>query len=211
MDTTRQLQLILSRLAEGDSTARDDLFRRAHERLRQLLGRALHRDFARLSAVEQTDDLLQDIHVRWLKSWDQLLADQQGQIIQDAGVFLSRVSRLIREVLLDSVRHHFGRSGNRPQVRPLDSGLNAHGSPRAEPGTETHEPAALARLTEIHEAIEALPERLRRVVDLHWYQGISHAEVAALLGLGESTVRKDWVKARLTLVDRFGENPLTDS
>ncbi len=210
METTQQLQLVLARLAGGDATARDDLFRRSHDRLRQLVSRWLHRDFNRLTAVEQTDDLLQDVHIRWLKSWDRLLADEQGQIVQDPTVFLSRVSRLIREVLLDSVRHHFGRTGTRPRVHPLASAVSESGSPSPEPGTDTYDPAALARLTEFHRAVEALPEQLRQVVDLHWYQGLSHPEVAALLGLGESTVRKYWVKARLDLIERLGKNPLAD-
>lgn len=210
MDTTQQLQLILARLAIGDTSARDELFRRSHDRLRQLVSRSLHRDFARLAVVEQTDDLLQDVHVRWLKSWDRLLADEQGRIAQDPAVFLSRVSRLIREVLLDSVRHHFGRTGNRPHVHPA-SGLSVNGSPRPDPATDTYDPAVLARLTEFHRAVEALPEQIRKIVDLHWYQGMSHTDVATIVGLGESTVRKYWVKARLDLIERFGENPFAES
>jgi RNA polymerase sigma factor (sigma-70 family) len=210
VDTTQQIERALVRLSQGDLTAREELFRRSERRLRALVGRYLGRDFSRLAAVEQTDDLLQDVYVRWLKSWEQLLRDDQGQIIQDPATFLSRVARLIREVLLDSVRHHFGRTGNRPDVRRLGEESSTLGTFWIEPGTQTHDPALLARLTECHQAIEALPPPLKQVVDLHYYQGLTHEETAAVLGLGESTVRKYWVKARLELIDRFGENPFQE-
>ena len=101
MDTTRHVGMALARLAQGEAGARDELFLRTQDRLRRLLGRYLHRDFARLTALEQTDDLLQDVQVRLLKSWDRLLQDEQGRAIQEPAVFFSRVWRLMREVLLD--------------------------------------------------------------------------------------------------------------
>lgn len=208
MDTTHYVQLALLRLADGDQAARDELFQRAHDRVRQLVSRCLHRDFARLAALEQTDDVLQDVYLRLLKGWDRLIQDEQGNAVREPAVFLSRVSRLIREVLLDSVRHHHGRTGYRPQARSLAT--DDEQAPAFDPGSDTHNPEALAMLNDFHHRVETLPDLLRQVVDLHWYQDLSHPEVAALLGLGESTVRKYWVQARLKLIEQLGQNPFAE-
>lgn len=209
MDTTRHLSMALARLAEGEAAARDELFLRTQNRLRRLLGRYLHRDFPRLAELEQTDDLLQDVHVRLLKSWDHFLQDEQGRAIQEPAVFFSRVSRLMREVLLDCARRHFGRAGERRRVQRFDPEQTQVGTPVFGPAPDAQDPEVLAQLTEFHRAVEALPPPLRQVIDLHWYQELPHAEVAVMLGLGESTVRKYWVKARLSLIDQLGENPFS--
>ena len=47
----------------------------------------------------------------------------------------------------------------------------------------------------LYEAIENLPEKYRRIFELHFEQGLKNAEIAAQLGLFESTVKKQ--KARM--------------
>ncbi len=42
----------------------------------------------------------------------------------------------------------------------------------------------------LYEAIENLPEKYRRIFELHFEQGLKNAEIAAQLGLYESTVKK---------------------
>jgi RNA polymerase sigma factor (sigma-70 family) len=41
--------------------------------------------------------------------------------------------------------------------------------------------------------------RLRQIVELIFFGGLTHAEVAEALGIGERTVRRDWERARLLL------------
>jgi RNA polymerase sigma factor (sigma-70 family) len=49
--------------------------------------------------------------------------------------------------------------------------------------------------------LDTVSERLRRVVELRFFGGVPEAEVAALLGVSARTVERDWVKARLFLLE----------
>ena len=105
-------------------------------------------------------------------------------------------------------RHHHGRSGNRPQRVSLDAGSDAtSGVGGLDPGSDTHDPERLALFTDFHTAVGRLPDDLRQVVDLHWYQDFTHQEVGSLLGIAEATSRKYWEAARLCLTDALGTNP----
>src|SRR5262249_39915760 len=93
------------------------------------------------------------------------------------------------------------RAGGR---RPSDTG------PRYEPSSSTLDGEKLRRWTEFHEAVARLPDDLRAVFDLLWYQGTSQAEAAALLGLTVRTVRLRWMKARLQVQQALGGSPFDE-
>ena len=46
--------------------------------------------------------------------------------------------------------------------------------------------------------------------DLLWYQGISQAETAALLGIAVPTVKLRWMKARLQVQQALGGSPFDE-
>ena len=55
-----------------------------------------------------------------------------------------------------------------------------------------------------------LPDDLRAVFDLLWYQGMSQAEAAALLGIAVPTVKLRWMKARLRVQQALGGSPFDE-
>ena len=58
-----------------------------------------------------------------------------------------------------------------------------------------------------HEAVERLPAEERDVFGLLWYQGMTHAQAAEVLGVATKTVQRRWASARLLLQDALdGEN-----
>jgi DNA-directed RNA polymerase specialized sigma24 family protein len=57
----------------------------------------------------------------------------------------------------------------------------------------------LARLGDALEELAALEPALAELVDLHFFCGFSFAEIAALRGVSDKTVQRDWRKARLLL------------
>ena len=59
---------------------------------------------------------------------------------------------------------------------------------------------------ELWDAVARLPEKLRTVVHLHYAEGYSTEEIAALLGVPAATVRTRLRRARLKLKDLLGGN-----
>ena len=95
----------------------------------------------------------------------------------------------MRDVLCDQLRKAYGRDDNHPAVLPLDGGPSDAG-PRHEPSSTTLDGEKVQRWTEFHEAAARLPDGLRAVFDLLWYQGLTQAEAAALLGVAVPTVKR---------------------
>jgi RNA polymerase sigma-70 factor (ECF subfamily) len=55
------------------------------------------------------------------------------------------------------------------------------------------------------DVIEGLPEEEREVFDLVGIQGLSHAEVATVVGVSEKTVQRRLNRARLLLAERLAD------
>ncbi len=56
-------------------------------------------------------------------------------------------------------------------------------------------------------AVEALPEMYRQVLLLYYYQDVTYAEIAALLGLSKATINARLTKARMLLRERLSNCP----
>lgn len=61
-------------------------------------------------------------------------------------------------------------------------------------------------LDRLYAAIAALPARLRQIFDLSFEQGLKNAEVAALLSMSESNVKKQKAKLIATLRDELRDS-----
>jgi len=57
----------------------------------------------------------------------------------------------------------------------------------------------LQRLSEAIERLAAVEPRLAQVVDLKYFAGFSLGDIAAMWGVSERTIRREWEKARLFL------------
>ena len=124
--------------------------------------------------------------------------------------FFGHTSAWMRDVLCDQLRKAYGRDDNHPAVLPLDCGPSETG-PRYEPSSSTLDGEKLRRWAEFHEAVARLPDDLRAVFDLLWYQGVSQAEAAVLLGIAVRTVKLRWMKARLWVQRALGGAPFDDT
>ena len=63
------------------------------------------------------------------------------------------------------------------------------------------EPERLARLSAALDALARVDAPLAQLVDLHFFAGFTHEEIAAMRNVSERTVQRDWRKARLMLFD----------
>jgi RNA polymerase sigma-70 factor (ECF subfamily) len=197
-DTLVRIQGLLERLRAGDDSARDALLGAAGERLRQLAHRMLL-GYARVRRWEETDDVLQSALMRLHRT----LKDVSPPSAAD---FLRLAALNIRRELLDLAKHYYG-----PQGHGAHHDTQAHDEkgPPEPAGSASLDPARLAVWRELHTQAEQLPEEEKAVFDLLWYQGLSQAEAAEVLGVHERTVKRRWQSARVLLYDALqGEAPL---
>jgi RNA polymerase sigma factor (sigma-70 family) len=195
-ESTTILRGQLERAITGDVAARQRLLELTRDRLMSHARRFLHGRYARLEPFAQTDDVVQQLYLKILRNQDRFWVNAQGEPVRTLAEFFGHTSAWIRDVLCDLLRKAYGRGDHRPAVLPLDGGPSDTG-PRHEPSSSTADGEKVRRWTEFHEAAARLPDDLRAVFDLLWYQELTQAEAAALLGVAVPTVKLRWTKARL--------------
>jgi RNA polymerase sigma-70 factor (ECF subfamily) len=195
-DTTLRLQGCLDRLRAGDEAARRDLFDVAGDRLRRLAHKMFRAD-DRLRRWEETGDVFQNAALRL---WQALPEVAPGSLRD----FFRLAALHIRRELIDLARHHYGPAGAAAHHDSPPPSAGDHGTADFEPADTSREPDRLARWAEFHQQIGNLPEEGREVFDLLWYQGLTHAEAAALLGVSTKTVQRRWHAACVRLHDALG-------
>jgi RNA polymerase sigma-70 factor (ECF subfamily) len=209
-DSTAVLHGQLARAVTGDAEARQRLLELTRDRLMRHARRFLHGHYARLERFEQTDDVVQQLYVKILQNQDRFWLNADGEPVQTLAEFFGHTSAWMRDVLCDLLREAYGRKDNRPALLPLDGGASDTGA-RHELASSTLEGEKLRRWTEFHEAVARLPDDLRAVFDLLWYQEMSQAEAAVLLDIAVPTVKLRWMKARLQVQRALGGSPFDDT
>lgn len=146
----------------------------------------------RLRSPAAAEDLVQDIYVR-------LSGLEPSTDIQNPMAYLYRLGS---NLMLDRLRGE-RRSANRDGAW-LDSQTTRVGSHEisAEPSAETVV-VARQRLTLLTEAMKELSPQTQRVFRMHKFEGLSHPEVAAAIGISRSAVEKHMMAALKHLLARL--------
>jgi len=182
-DITRLLGLASS----GDDEARSELIDLLYHELRRLAGnqmRGLQGGTLHPTAL---------VHEAWLR-----LESAGDAGFENRGHFLGVAARAMRSVVIDHVRakRAVKRGGGDTPSR-LDEVV-------------AHLEAEDTDLLDLHHALEELehddPE-LGRVVELRFFGGLTHDDVAAALGCSTSTVERAWRVARARLHKRLVGKP----
>jgi RNA polymerase sigma-70 factor (ECF subfamily) len=191
MNHSVQIQGWVDRLKAGDESARGELLNCACDRLTRLTRKMLH-SYQRVRRWEQTDDVLQNALVRLYRS----LAD-----VKPAGAadFFRLAALNIRRELLDLAKHYYGPRGLGTNYASVGAEQSSQAGAVLDPAVSRDDPDRLAAWAEFHAQVEKLPEEEREVFDLLWYQELSQAEAAALLGVSDRTIKRRWASARLKL------------
>ena len=148
----------------------------------------LHRQAASYLRRERTGHTLQptalvnEVYLR--------LVDQKRVRWRDRAHFFAVAAQLMRRILVDSARAHRAdkRGGWAEKVR-LDEASDVPVSRDVD----------LVALDEALVALAALDERQVRIVELRFFAGLTIEETAEVLGIGNSTVNRDWRDARVWL------------
>jgi RNA polymerase sigma-70 factor (ECF subfamily) len=190
---TLQLVGLLDRMRAGDRAAADELFRHLGKRLERL-ARKMLRGFPAVRRWEGTGDVIQNATVRLLRALQEIRPDSTRK-------FFALASVQIRRELLDLQRHY--RSAN--AVHHSDGAAGRSGTPAHEQVDPAPGLGELEEWCAFHRQINRLPADEREVVDLHFYQGLSKAQVAELLGVDVRTIQRRWNAALHRL--RRGDKP----
>ncbi|RJP39914.1 MAG: sigma-70 family RNA polymerase sigma factor [Phycisphaerales bacterium] len=174
----------LLQMRHRDETAERELFQRIYDELRRLAGRQMRGQPGHHTL--QTTALAHEAYLR--------LIDQSRVDVADRGRFLGIAARAMRSVLVDHARRRTAeKRGGRSRRLPLDEALDAF-------------EARSADLAQLDDALGELAEiNLRRahVVELKFFGGMTHEEVAAFLGISLRTVEREWRLARAWLRRRL--------
>jgi RNA polymerase sigma-70 factor (ECF subfamily) len=188
---------LMGRLRSGDAKARNLLLMHLEQRLRGLAHRQL-RNFPGVNRWEQTDDLLQKVLLRI----DRALTDVD---FQDPRHLLAISALHLRRELLDLARHYQGPQGIASHHKTNAPRGDQTDTPEQQFGSDTYDPARLARWTEFHQQVEQLPAELRPYFDLVFYQGLTHAQAAEILQCSEKQVYRKFGEAR-KIIGQYLEN-----
>jgi RNA polymerase sigma factor (sigma-70 family) len=203
-DDTTQLQAILDLAARGNDEAYDQLIGRASERLLKLTRKMLRR-YPQLRRWEDSDDVFQTVAIRLQRSLHNLKPESVHQ-------FFGLATVEIRRSLIDLIRHHFGPEGAAAKHHSdvLGESSGDGGLLQNEPA-DNLKPETIDAWAQFHRSVEELPVDQSEVFHLVWYGGLEQKEIADLLGISVSTVKRRFRSARLCLFDALdGESPLSE-
>jgi RNA polymerase sigma factor (TIGR02999 family) len=163
-----------------DPENRQQLFSLLYEELRMLAQRELRRRGPALTLGATT--LLHEVYIH--------LQQRDGLVFPDRARFFAYASRAMRGLIIDYARSR--------QALKRGSGFEITSLPTDLP-EKLVDCAELQQLSDAIDQLAATEPRLAQVVDLKYFSGFSFVDIAAMWGVSERTVQRQWEKARLFL------------
>lgn len=178
-ETTARIAGLLRRLLDERTGALAELFAVGQSDLRRIA-----RHERRLSGGGETLSTTALINEVYLKLRGGSLPD-----VADRRHFHALAGRAMRQVLVDYARGRLARKrgGGAAPLALDDAALNV---------VDEADAVAAIELADALDQLERVRPRLAQVVYLRFYAGLSDTEIGELLDVEESTVRRDWLKAR---------------
>jgi RNA polymerase sigma factor (TIGR02999 family) len=173
------LQSLVSALERGEASAADAAFGQLYEELHRMARRELARRGAGVTLGATT--LLHEAYIG--------MSGRAGTSFPDRARFMSYAARVMRGVIIDYARNRQAQKrGGLFEITSLQTDVAA-----------VAENQELSALGEAVEALGQVDPGLAEVVDLKFFCGFTFAEIAAMRGVSERTVQRDWEKARIFL------------
>jgi RNA polymerase sigma factor (TIGR02999 family) len=170
----------------GDRAAADTLFVTLYSELHRLARRQLARSSSELTLGTTT--LLHEAYLD--------MASRESSAYLDRGRFMAYAARVMRGLIIDYAR---GRKTQKRGGQFEIASMAGDVADRVANGTE------LSAIGDALEALGAAEPQLAQVVDLKFFCGFSFAEIAAMHGISERTVQRQWEKARIYLFGQLGD------
>ncbi len=171
---------LLARWGDGDAGAMEQLLPLVYEELRKLARGYLRRE--RPGHTLESGALVHEAYVR--------LIGQRNVHWQNRSHFYGIAAQAMRRLLVDHARRHrFQKRGGGARAVTLDDALGL--------GVEKD-----LDVLELDDALKRLAETdpdKSRLVELRFFGGLSHPEIAEVMGVSLSTVERQWRLARARL------------
>ena len=173
---------MVERAEAGDRSAKDALFASLYSELHRLAQSHLRYD--RGQVTMGTTTLLHEAYLD--------LSNRSTVTFPDRLRFLKYASRAMRHLIIDYVRARRAekRGGEITFVTDVQEQVQSSASA-----------ASLETLGDALDELARLDAPLAELVDLKFFCGFSFGDIAAMRGVSERTVQRDWAKARLLLHD----------
>ena len=165
---------LVQAVQSGDGDAFAELFRRHYPAVRRACAR-------RLSDLVEAEEVAQAAFVRAFERIDQCAGDRH---------FGPWVHVIARSLCMDAFR---SQARVEPRAQPVDGGLEMR------PNEPEESLLSQERAAQVHEALEALPDRQRRAVIARDWEGLRPGEIAERLGLSVAAVDSLLLRARRRL------------
>lgn len=167
--------------SQGDPSALEKLIPLVFEDLRQIAARMFRRESD--GHTLQPTALVNEVYLR--------LVDQRKIHWANREQFFGVAALLMRRILVDyAKRRDAAKRGSGAVKLPLDEALGLVAFQENVDMVDLDE--ALSRLAE-------LDPRQSRIVEMHYLMGLSHEEIAEVLGLSVTTIKREWKTAKLWL------------
>jgi len=175
-----QVTLLLGRWREGDDRALESLLPLVYRDLRRLAERHLYHE--RAGQTIQTHDLIHEAFLR--------LIDQRQVDWQNRSHFFGIAGRMMRRILIDHARRRSsGKHGGGRRRVALDN--------IGEIAERTQ--AGILAVDEALTELEEVDPELAKIVELRFFGGLQHDEIALALDISNATVRRRYRLAKAWL------------
>ena len=177
---------LLSQLSAGNRDAEARLIPQVYNELRRIAAAYMRR--------ERNDHTLQPTALV-NEAYAHLVEQPQAQW-QNRAHFLATAAQIMRHILVDHARaKRAGKRGGVQQQVSLDEALLSSANRTVD-------------ILSIHEALDrlsAFDPRQGRVVELHFFGGLTFDEIALVLSISERTAKREWSMARAWLRTELAE------
>ena len=175
---------LLTRWSQGDDAVLAELTPLVYEELRRLAHRQMGGE--RPDHTLQTTALVNEAYLR--------LADQTNPPWQNRAHFFAVAARAMRRILVSYARaQRSEKRGGGALKMELDEAAIVS-------------PEQSKAIVDLHEALErlgTLDSRKARVVELKYFGGLNHDEIAEVMKISTITVRRDWAFAKAWLYEEL--------
>jgi RNA polymerase sigma factor (TIGR02999 family) len=173
---------LLNAIDSGDSTAAEELLPVIYDELRQLAAAKMARE------IPQTLQATALVHEAWMRLGQQRYENRVH--------FFGAAAEAMRRILVERARRR----------SRLKRGANLERADYQE--SQIISPLNDDKLLQVHEALDQLAtdEPIKaEIVKLRYFAGLENAEIGALLGVNEKTVRRHWQIAKIMLFQIIGQ------